>query len=190
MRSSIPVLALLVIGCTPSWHVYTRSEPPATFHYQTFAIGSADVAPDGYRRAPVAAALLPLVTQTATTILQQKGYRQASGDACDLLVSVGVGQRQAQPEASQEQDATGSQVAAADPDGPFNYSVRELVIDVFDAKTRKRIFHGTARELMSGSSGEAPVRGALQALLDKLPGPTTMSATAAAAPSAGTPAAR
>ena len=173
MRASILATSVFLFGCGASVKFYTRTEPGAEFRYHTFAVVSDESAPTGFHRLPVATEIQTVINDAATTRLVDKGYRVAS--LPDLVIHVGVGKRRARREDSQEQDATGSQVTADDPDGSFNYDERALVFDVFDTKTQRRVWQGIARQIMTTDKVDLDaVRRAVNSIFDRMPGPATM----------------
>ena len=166
------MLLLVPLGaCAPSLQVYTHADRDASLEgLHSFAIGSAEAAPSGYRRGSVAAEVTRLVDDSATGVLTAKGYVTAPVDSADLVVRVGVGQRQKVEAPIQQQDSTGDQVAIADLDGPFIYTEQELVIDVFNGKTSRRVWHGAARGLIEpGNIDRAAIKQAVERMLASFP---------------------
>ena len=163
---------LAMAGCAPSLQVYTHTARNASFKgLHTFAIGSAEEAPRGYRRGSVASKVISVVAADVESELTAKGLEQVSIESSDLVVRLGVGQRHKEETPLQQTDSTGDQVTVVDPDGPFNYTEQELVIDVFQGRTNHRLWHGAAREIIEpGEVDDAALNHAVRRLLVDFPG--------------------
>ena len=152
-------------------HVHTRAAPNVSFEqYRTFAIGSGEEAPAGYQRSRVTPEVLSVVDSEVRGTFVALRYQEVPIADADLIVRVGAGVRKKSTPPAPDQDSVGSQVSDEDLDGAFVYTDGTLVIDVFDAKMKRRIWHGASREIIrSGSVDRARLESATRHILAHFP---------------------
>jgi hypothetical protein len=175
-RSICLMLLSWTLACAPT-QVYTRPIDDETLgQAKTFAFRPTEDAPSGYRRTRLSDEVRSIVDAKATELLEARGWRAAAPDRADLVVRVGVGARAVGAVAAAKLDAIGGQVTVVDPDGPFNYTEGSLVIDIFDGRTGRRVWHGSAFELIHvGRVDRGRIRRAVERVLSTFPPQATAS---------------
>lgn len=169
LRVAAVLLGLVASGCTSSVRLYSRTNsslPMAAL--RTFAVGSVEHALPGYKRTPLGSETLEAVRADVEADFKARGYTPAPLGEAELIVCVASGSR-AQLVETMERDTLGNLVARRDPDGPFAYSERTLVIDVFDRSHARRLWHGSAEDLLQPNLNRRAVARAIGALVARFP---------------------
>lgn len=133
MRRAVLWVTLIALGCVPV-EVETWTEPDADLsHFATYA--QAPLPEDEPEKAPYTPALGERIQTEIARVLDDKGYRAAPRGRADMTVAFVV--------AGQSRSRI---VNAGDPDTdyyvPESYTEGTLIIDVFDARTGRRVWRG------------------------------------------------
>lgn len=159
----------LVGGCAAAPAVYVRGDQPLSSPHRTFAVGSVEHALPAFRRTPLPADVLGAARNDLVRTLSKRGYHEAPLGTADLIVCVSTGARR-ESVASSDQDALGNTSGSLDSDGPFQYDELTLVIDVFDAGHRRRLWHGAARETSAAwRNDRAALNRTIEMIVARLP---------------------
>lgn len=166
---AIAMSALLGSGCASSVRLYARADPTVqTKGLRTFAVGSVEHALPGYRRTPLEPETLEAVRAEVEADFKARGYAPAPLGEADLIVCVASGSRPDEL-VTLERDAVGYLVGRR-VEGPFAYTERTLVIDVFDRDHARRVWHGSAEDLLQPKLDRRAVAKATRALIERFPG--------------------
>ena len=139
--------------------------------YRTYAHGAPEATPSGFARTALTPAVWAMVQVDLDRELAGKGYAPApAGAAPDLLVRSGSGSRTVERDESAKihggTEWVGAGVVA-------DYTQATLVIDVFDARSRQLVWHGSSRRALDAPAPttrrEGSVGEAVQAILRTLP---------------------
>ncbi len=175
------LMVALAAGCAPSLQVYSH-QSQSFGHYATFALSTTDTAPPRFRRGVLKVEAATVVGNDVNAVLSERGYHAAaSPDQADLIVRYGVGEHAKVEAPKQSDDATGAstETEEKDMDAPFNYTEQTLVVDIFDAKTSRRVWHGVAREILSPDKVDsAAIEHAVRAMMAQFPTSARVTATA------------
>lgn len=171
MRLSLVIAmsGLVVSGCASNVRLYARADPPVqTQGLRTFAVGSVEHALPGYRRTPLDPETLAAVRADVEADFKARGYTPAPLGEADFIVCVASGSRPDEL-VTMERDAVGYLVGRR-AEGPFVYTERTLVIDVFDRDHARRVWHGSADDLLQPTRDRRAVAKAIRALVERFPG--------------------
>jgi len=132
----------LAIGCGADIVVHSARNPTAVFdHYHSFSFGAPEAALPGYTagRPGSSADVRARVQPAVAAALADKGYVAAT-DKGDLVILVGAGRRTVPMTASSD---VASEWLPDDENADFVEGA--VVIDVVDASTGRRVWHGASR---------------------------------------------
>lgn len=175
------------IGCATEPRVRVRqsdallSEPHSTFAY----VGCED-APGGFKQTKLSAEVERETQTLVRNELLKRGYREESRDKADLLLVVGAGRRNS--------EHTPSGPPAVDSDDVFDDDVTEgrVVLDVFDQKTPRPVWHGQVTRRVEENKVQSNVlANSVSDLMQKFPSASpslSSGSTAPATPAPATPA--
>jgi hypothetical protein len=166
------LLASFFLGACSDLDIYSARSPTASFAaYRTYAHGAPENTPAGFARTALTPAVWAMVQVDVDRELAGKGYTPAlAGAEPDLLVRSGSGSRAMKRDETakvhENADWVGSRIVAS-------YTQATLVIDLFDAHTRRLVWHGSSRRALDApaptAGRDAPVAEAVQGILGDLP---------------------
>ena len=165
---------LLAVGCAPKTSVVLDPSydfsPPGNFAWA--AVDPLKVAPDSKPLNPAATQILMDVTEN---VLADKGYSLVSRtDEADFAVGFTLGTREQMAlivyddftATDEMKDLVQSSTSSgSDERGEVTYNESQLAIDIFDAVTKKQVWHGTDAKPVTDMDRENPQEG-LSELID------------------------
>jgi hypothetical protein len=139
VRLSLVLACLgLCLACEPGLDTYTVVDPSARFgEYKTFSFGAFEGPPTGYKASPTTSEIERRVKKQVEQELAQSGYTRVA-ERGELVLLVGAGWRDAWA------IDTGEDTNAWLPQDERGDSVEGvIVVDAYDARVRRRVWHGT-----------------------------------------------
>ena len=139
---------VLLAGCAPRLSVSVQeSVRDQPFPYRTFAILPAAGAPTGFHAVGGFADRLPIIDEALCAALSAKGYEPAPFERADIVVTLAIGERALRGDVAR--DSQGPLVRLPEPDAPVVDVEGAIVVDAFDAKTRRWVWQGSLRDLIA-----------------------------------------
>jgi putative membrane protein len=180
----LALAALTLAACAQSVSVHTVADSSAQFdRYRTFSFGFLEGPPPGYASSPWSGEARRRIEPVLAAALMEKGYRPASGKG-DLIVGFGSGRR-----VTRIREATppeGQQSVTQTPHFDYQELDGALVVDMFDAGSGVRVWHGSSRVELDPDRADSPLlERSVKALLATFP--TAPPRVPVEAPSPGSP---
>lgn len=171
LAMAVPVFCLgSTVGCTSTGPVQAATAPSTDWtRYRTFGFDSTVLTPADRAVASRSAEARRDVEQTASPILERRGYVPARGERPDVLLRVTVGEP---PSRGATEFQPPSQVQTENSDFYDTHekgSSGTLVIDAFDTHTGQRIWQGSGETPFNPRTDREEMQRAVERTLSSFP---------------------